>query len=134
MSIPRFWRNMKSRYSLVGKRCTSCQEVFFPPRNFCPQCRRLGELEDYPLKGRGKVLTYTVIRTPPEGFEMLSPYVMALVELDEGPTLTTQVVDVDVNEVYIGMPVEKVFRKISEDGEAGLIYYGYKFRPTAKEE
>ncbi len=125
---------MKSRYSLIGKRCKSCSSIYFPPRNFCPKCRRIGELEDYQLRGKGEVVTYTVIRTPPEGFEMLSPYIMALVKLEEGPMITTQIVDVDVNEVYIGMPVEKVFRKIGEDGEAGLIYYGYKFRPALKEE
>lgn len=134
MSIPRFWRNMRSRYNLVAKRCTSCNNIYFPPRNFCPTCRRLGELEDYQLKGLGEVVTYTVIRTPPEGFEMSAPYIIALVKLEEGPILTTQLVDADVNDVYIGMPVEKVFRRIWEDGEAGLIYYGYKFRPVLKEE
>ncbi|GBE54163.1 MAG TPA: Zn-ribbon domain-containing OB-fold protein [Euryarchaeota archaeon] len=134
MSIPRFWRNIKSRYNLIGKQCKSCKSIYFPPRNFCPKCRRIGELEDYKLKGNGEVVTYTIIRTPPDGFDMVSPYIMGIVELEEGPMLTTQIVDADVNEIYIGMPVKRVFRKIGEDGDAGLIYYGFKFRPASKEE
>ena len=132
-SIPRFWRNMNSRYNLIGKRCTRCGEIYFPPRNFCTRCRRRGELEEVQLSGRGEVVSYTVIRTPPEGFERQAPYVMALVRLDEGVMLTTQIVDVSPEEVEIGMRVESVFRKIQEDGEAGLIYYGFKFKPAEEE-
>ena len=132
-SIPRFWRNMKSRYNLIGRRCRRCGRVYFPPRNLCPNCRRRSELEDFKLNGRGEVVSYTVIHTPPEGFDRQAPYIMALVKLEEGPMVTAQIVDVSLEEVKIGMRVESVFRKIQEDGEAGLIYYGFKFRP-AKEE
>ena len=66
----------------------------------------------------------------PEGFEEYLPYTVALVKLEEGPMLTAQLTDVDPDEVHIGMPVEMVTRKISEDGEAGQILYGYKFRPV----
>ncbi len=130
MSIPRFWRNIKSRYNLIGKRCKRCGEIYFPPRQLCKKCRRLGEMEEYPLEGEGEIETFTVIRTPPEGFERQAPYVMAVVKLKEGVKLTAQIVDVDIDEVKIGMKVRAVFRKISEDGEAGLIYYGYKFAPV----
>ena len=132
-SIPRFWRNLKSRYNLIGRRCRRCGRVYFPPRNLCPNCRRRSELEDFKLNGRGEVVSYTVIHTPPEGFDRQAPYIMALVKLEEGPMVTAQIVDVSLEEVKIGMRVESVFRKIQEDGEAGLIYYGFKFRP-AKEE
>ncbi|WP_456475684.1 Zn-ribbon domain-containing OB-fold protein [Candidatus Pyrohabitans sp.] len=132
-SIPRFWRNMKSRYNLIGRRCRRCGRVYFPPRNLCPNCRRRSELEDFKLNGRGEVVSYTVIHTPPEGFDRQAPYIMALVKLEEGAMVTAQIVDVSLEEVKIGMKVESVFRKIQEDGEAGLIYYGFKFRP-AKEE
>lgn len=130
MSIPRFWRNIKSRYNLIGKKCKRCGEIYFPPRYICKNCRRLGELEDYRLSGEGEIVTFTVIRTPPEGFERQAPYVMAVVKLKEGVMLTAQIVDADIDEVKIGMKVRAVFRKIGEDGEAGLIYYGYKFAPV----
>ena len=57
------------------------------------------------------------------------PYIVALIDLEEGPRITAQLTDVASDEVEIGMPVEMVIRKISEEGERGLIVYGYKFRP-----
>jgi uncharacterized OB-fold protein len=82
------------------------------------------------LKGEGKVVTYTIIHVAPEGFEGQAPYVMAIIELDEGPRITAQIVDCDVDKVEIGMKVKSTFRKIRQDGSTGAVYYGYKFRPT----
>jgi len=129
MSVPRFWRNTKARYRMIGRRCRRCGQVYFPPRNLCRRCRRRGELEEVQLSGRGEVYSFTVIRTPPVGFERSAPYVMALVKLEEGAMVTAQLADVEPEEVRIGMKVRSVFRKIQEDGEAGLIYYGFKFVP-----
>jgi uncharacterized OB-fold protein len=61
-------------------------------------------------------------------FKMFVPYIVALINLEEGPRITAQLADVSPNEVKIGMPVEMVIRKISEEGERGVIQYGYKFR------
>lgn len=130
MSIPRFWRNLPSRYNLIGTRCTRCNSVYFPPRNFCPKCRRQSKLEKFKLKGRGEVLTYTVIHAAPEGFEKQTPYIMAVIKSDEGPSFTAQIVNCSPEDMRIGMRVEKVFRRIQEDGEAGLIHYGFKFQPS----
>ncbi len=129
-NIPRFWRNLKSRYNLTGTRCVNCEEVHFPPRHFCPECRRLSKLEEYSLKGEGEIETYTVIHTAMEGFDGQIPYILAIVKLSDGPRLTTQIVDCEIDDVKIGMMVKSVFRKIQEDGEAGLIHYGYKFKPA----
>ncbi len=129
-NIPRFWRNLKSRYNLVGTKCTNCEEIHFPPRHFCPKCRRLSKLEEFKLEGRGKIETYTVIHTAMDGFEGQIPYVLAIVKMPEGPRLTTQIVDCEIEDVKIGMKVKNVFRKIQEDGEAGLIHYGFKFKPA----
>jgi uncharacterized OB-fold protein len=128
-NIPRFWRNLKSRYNLIGTKCMNCKEVHFPPRHFCPECRRLSRLEEFKLEGRGEIVTYTVIHAPMEGFEGQLPYILAIVKLSDGPKITTQIVDCEIDEVETGMEVKSVFRKIQEDGEAGLIHYGYKFRP-----
>jgi uncharacterized OB-fold protein len=65
----------------------------------------------------------------PGGFEEYLPYTMALVKLSEGPLITAQLTDVDVEEVFVGMPVEMVTRKVMQEGDEGQIVYGYKFRP-----
>jgi hypothetical protein len=131
MSVPRFWREIPHRYSLVGKRCAQCGQVYFPPRDVCPKCRRdsIGKMEDYKLNGTGKILTYTVIHTAPLEFVKQQPYPMAIIELDEGPRLTAQLVDIEPADIRIGLRVKAVFRKIKEDGSKGVIYYGYKFKP-----
>ncbi|RLF49691.1 MAG: transcriptional regulator [Thermoplasmata archaeon] len=131
MAIPRFWRHIGSRYNLVGTKCKVCGKVYFPPRDVCPVCHRksLGSMERVKLSGSGKIYSYTVIHTPQKDFEMQTPYVMAIVELDEGPRVTAQIVDCDPSEVHIGMRVRAVLRRIGEDGEGGIIYYGYKFVP-----
>ena len=54
---------------------------------------------------------------------------MALIKLEEGPMITAQLTDIDIEQVEIGMEVEMVTRKMSDDGVEGMIVYGYKFRP-----
>jgi uncharacterized OB-fold protein len=55
---------------------------------------------------------------------------VAIVKLEEGPLVTAQLTDVDNKGVKIGMPVEMVTRKLREDGDRGILVYGYKFRPV----
>jgi len=81
------------------------------------------------LRGRGTVYTYSIMYNAPQGFEDQKPYVIAIVQLDEGPMVTAQLTDVEHNAVTIGMPVEMVTRKLREEGDEGQIIYGYKFRP-----
>ncbi len=130
MSVPRFWRNLPSRYNLMGTRCVTCESIYFPPRNFCPSCRRQSKLEKEKLAGRGEVETYTIIHTASQGFEKQVPYIMAVIKSEEGPSFTSQIVNCKPDDMKIGLKVEKVFRKIQEDGDAGLIHYGFKFQPT----
>ena len=77
----------------------------------------------------GTVTTFTVIRTASEHFERITPYVLGIVQLDEGPKLTAQIVCTP-EEVRIGMRVRGVFRRIAADGESGVIHYGTKFIPV----
>ena len=85
---------------------------------------------DTKLSGKGKVVTFTIIHVGPEAFEEQIPYPIAIIKLDEGPMITAQIVDCDINEVKIGMRVESTFRKIQQDGSTGAIYYGYKFKKS----
>ncbi len=132
MAIPRFWREIPSRYNLLGSKCGNCGALDFPPRSVCPRCgrRSVGKMQKFRLTGKGKVVTYTVIHDAPKDFDMMKPYVLGIVELDEGVRLTSQIIDVEPGEVKIGMPVEVAFRKLGEEGDAGVIHYGYKFRPV----
>lgn len=127
VSVPRFWREIPQRYNLIGNKCSKCGWINFPPRSICPECkdRELGLVK---LKGGGEVVTYTVIRAAPPGFEELVPYVIAIVQLEEGPRITAQVVDCSPEDISIGAKVRSCFRKIAEDGRAGAISYGYKFK------
>jgi scaffold protein (connect acetoacetyl-CoA thiolase and HMG-CoA synthase) len=134
MSIARFWRETPQRYNLGGCRCANCGTVYFPPRSVCPTCskhrRSIGRLEPFHLSGDGEVVTYTIVHDAAEGFEMQVPYVLAIVKTIEGPQLTGQVVDVDPAEVRIGLKVRATFRRLREEGKAGVIHYGYKFTPA----
>lgn len=130
--VPRFWREIPQRYNLVGNTCSSCGRVFFPPRESCPDCRRrsIGKMQALQLKGKGEIITYTIIHVGPDDFEEQVPYPIAIIQMEEGPRITAQIVDCAPDEVCIGMKVECVFRKIQEDGSNGAIYYGYKFKPV----
>ena len=130
-AVPRFWREIPQRYSIIGNQCTSCNKVFFPPRESCPVCRRKSyqKMKSLKLSGKGKIITYTIIYDAPEAFDKQAPYPMAIIELDEGPRITAQIVDCNIDDVKIGMKVQSTFRKIQQDGKIGAIYYGYKFKP-----
>jgi uncharacterized OB-fold protein len=132
MAIPRFWREIGSRYNLYGSKCGSCGTLDFPPRTVCPMCgrRSVGKMERVKLKGNGTVVSYAVIHDAPPAYEMMKPYVLAIVEMEEGCRVTSQIIDVDPATVKIGMQVEAAFRKLGSEGEAGVIHYGYKFRPA----
>jgi uncharacterized protein len=134
MSIARFWRETPQRYNLGGSKCTVCNTVYFPPRLVCPTCthhrQSIGKMVPFQLSGDGEVYSFTVVHDPAEGFEMQVPYVVALVRTVEGPVLTGQVVDIEPAEAHIGLKVHATFRKLREEGKAGVIHYGYKFAPT----
>lgn len=130
MEVPRHWRLRKQRYSLVGEICPHCDAKIFPPRDVCPECG--GEAKTaYAFSGKGEVYSFTRMGNAPAGFEEQAPYTVALIKLQEGPIVTAQLTDLGDQEVQIGMPVEMVTRKLrSDDGEKGILVYGYKFRPV----
>lgn len=80
------------------------------------------------LGKQGKVLSYTVIRVGPSGFEQQIPYPVLLVELENGERIAGQLVDHIGVELRIGMKVETVLRRVREPDREGVIPYGIKFR------
>jgi uncharacterized OB-fold protein len=122
------WRRIPERYKLEGCECKTCSTKFFPPRKLCPKCRRKGEIDAYRFCGFGTVYSYSEVHSAPAGLELEVPYVLAIVQLDEGPKLTAQLVECEGKDVKIGDKVEFVFRRIRQDDPEGLLHYGYKFR------
>jgi len=131
MVVPRHWREREHRYRLVATKCKICGRIYFPPRSVCPNCGRksIGNMEKLQLSGNGTVYTYTIVHSGMNAFKLQKPYILAIIELEEGPRVTGQIVDAEPNEVYIGMPVRMVFRRIRQEGASGIIHYGYKFAP-----
>ena len=98
---------------LVVQRCTSCGNVQLYARDRCLRCR--GPVEWVDASGRGRVYSFTVIRQNYQRpFRDQLPYVVALVDLDEGPRVMTNVVGCDPDDVYIGMAVQARFEPVSE--------------------
>jgi uncharacterized OB-fold protein len=131
-TAPRFWRENPSRYNLVGFKCNSCGRSYFPRRAICPVCHRksVGNMEEIKLKGMGKIFSLTEVHDSLEELALQKPYVVAMVEFDEGPKLTGQVIDCEACDLQIGTPVRVTLRKLSEEGPSGIIHYGYKFVPV----
>lgn len=86
-------------------------------------------IEAYSFSGLGEIYSFTTVFEAPSGYEEFVPYVIALIKLKEGVMITAQVTDLGNEDVYIGMKVEMITRKIKSDGDRGIIVYGYKFRP-----
>jgi hypothetical protein len=123
-----YWEGA-GRGELVLQRCRRCRVVQHRPRAVCAGC--LGaEIEHFVASGRGKVYTYTIThQNQAPGFREATPYVMAYVELEEGPRLLTNLVDCDPEQVRIGMPVRVDFAPCEPSPE-GDVFAVPRFRPA----
>lgn len=129
MRLAPHWRVRAQRYQLRGEVCECCGEHLFPPRDVCPACHQSAN-GSFVFSGEGTVYSFSTVYEAPRGFERFAPYTVALVRLKEGPLVTAQLTDVDPADVHIDMPVEMITRVLQEEGEDGMIIYGYKFRPV----
>ncbi len=106
------------------QRCAACGKRQFPPRMLCSHCgaRAPAWVEN---DGLGTVYSFTIVHRPPEQSFMADvPYVVAIVELDAGPKMMSNVVGVPPDQVRIGMRVRPVFERATD--EITLV----KFRPA----
>ena len=109
-----FWEGTK-KCRLLIQECDDCKEKIFYPRKSCPACWS-SNLGWYESTGKGKIYTYTVTMTGVEKeFAEDLPYVLACVDLEEGIRMMTRIVDCDPEAVEIGMDVEVVFEKATDD-------------------
>lgn len=101
------------RGELVVQRCRACDEYVFIPQPVCTKCFS-ADLEWLPSSGRGTVYSYTVVWRPQlPAFDV--PYVIAIVEMDEGWYTFTNIVDCPPDDVRVGMPVRVHFQPMSDD-------------------
>ena len=129
MPSARSWREYPRRYRYEASVCKKCGKWFFPARLVCDACKSQ-EFETKAMRRTGKILTHTIIRQPVSAFVDQAPFAVAVVEMDDGPRLTAQVVDYQAGQLKVGQKVKLEFRKVSEEGAAGVINYGYKAVPV----
>jgi uncharacterized OB-fold protein len=108
-----FWDGTKQG-ELRLQRCDSCSHTYFPPRPFCPKCASR-EVSVYTASGKGKLWSYVIHHRPMPGFT--PPYSIAVVELEEGPRMMTNIVECEQTPeaLQLDMPVEVTFKAISDD-------------------
>jgi uncharacterized OB-fold protein len=110
-----FWQGT-SQGELRLQRCRACDRAYFPPQPFCPRCAS-DDVEIIRASGNGTLHSYVINDRAAPGFT--APYVIAVVELDEGPHLLTNLVQVepDPDALPLDLPVEVVFETV---GDASL--------------
>ncbi|MFA6805589.1 MAG: Zn-ribbon domain-containing OB-fold protein [Candidatus Methanomethylophilaceae archaeon] len=130
-SVAKEWREIPGRYNLQGTKCENCGKIYFPSRSFCPKCRRdsIGKMTPVKLDRKGFVYTFSVVHEAPDCNNRQKPYAVVMVKTSDDILLSGQLVDVEPENIEIGMPVRAVLRKLDADGPAGVIHYGFKFVP-----
>jgi uncharacterized OB-fold protein len=116
-----FWDGLKD-HKLLIQRCASCGALRHPPRPMCPACNSL-EWDTVTASGRGTVHSFVMPQHPPMPF-MEYPYIVALVDLEEGTRLLSNLCEIAPEEASIGMPVEVFYEEFDE----GLVLH--QFRPA----
>ena len=110
---------------LVVQRCAGCGALRFPPRELCSSCLST-DVRWEPVSGRGEIFSYNVMhQIYHPAFAAAVPYAVVVVKLEEGPKLTSNLVDCPLDAIRVGMPVEVVFEPISPEVTLP------KFRPRA---
>jgi uncharacterized protein len=110
-----FW-HATAEGRLLLRRCRDCGTVIWYPRTMCPECASVNT-EWFEAAGRGRIYSYTVNHRGEGAYSGLPPFVLAYVELDEGPRLMTNIVGADPADLAVGVPVEVVFHDTA-DGSA----------------
>src|ERR1700710_2819316 len=107
-----FWDGTQAG-ELRLQRCDACANVYFPPRPFCPSCASR-KVSVFKASGKGKLYSYIIHHRPAPGFT--PPYSIAVVELEEGPRMMTNIVDCPQTPeaLQLDMKVQVKFEKIDD--------------------
>jgi uncharacterized OB-fold protein len=109
-----YWEGT-SRGELRIQRCRSCGDAYFYPRPFCPSCSSR-DVEWFTASGRATLHTYVIVHRGAHGFQDWTPYVIAIVQLDEGPRMMSNVIGVEpaAENLPVGLPLEVTFEPLSD--------------------
>ena len=118
-----FWEGTRAG-ELRLQKCSACAQAYFPPRPFCPQCGSR-DVAVIRASGRATLLSYVIHHRNVPGF--VPPYSIAVVQLEEGPRMMTNIVEVEQTPaaLRLDMPLEVVFQALNEEISLPL------FRPAA---
>lgn len=108
-----FWAKV-SQHELWIQRCVDCLKPFFYPRMVCPHCLS-DKIEWFEVSGRGSLYSYMINHRPAPGFEEDSPYAIAIVQLEEGPRMMSNIVGIEntPENLILDMPLRVVFEDIT---------------------
>jgi len=117
---------------LIGSKCLDCGEVSIPQREICPVCHS-HKTEIVHFSGKGKLVAYTVISVPPvkmaeAGYDSKNPYCVGIVELNEGPRISAQILDMDLTHpetIEIGTELEMTTIQ-RQEGDVQKTYLAFK--------
>lgn len=118
-----FW-DATAEGRFILQKCDSCSCIQWFPRNYCADCSA-NSFTTFDCSGKGVVYSYTIIRKVANAYKGATPFVVAYVELEEGPRIMTNIVECEPDEVAVGMNVEMVFH---DTGEGNALY---RFRPAS---
>lgn len=109
-----FWDGAR-RHELRIQRCRACGRAYFFPRPFCPHCSS-HDVEWFTASGRATLHTYVISQRPAPGFQDWLPYVIAIVQLEEGPRMMSNVIGVEPvpESLPIDLPLEVTWEEQSD--------------------
>ena len=108
-----YWEYSR-RHELRMQKCIACGNIRFPVSIVCPECHSL-DAEWTKLSGKGKVYSYIVFRQAYHpSYVNEIPYIVGIIELDEGPRMESNIVGCDIEDITIDMPVEVVFDDVTD--------------------
>jgi uncharacterized OB-fold protein len=107
-----YWEGT-ARGELLLQRCRACVNTYFPPQPFCRSCGS-DDVEVVHASGRGSLYSYVITHRAAPGFE--APYVIAVVQLEEGPRLLSNLVGIqpDPDALPLDLPLEVVYETVGE--------------------
>lgn len=109
-----YWDGLKD-HKLLIQRCNSCESAYFYPRPFCPKCFTF-DVQWFEASGKAKLYSFVINHRPAPGFGP-EPYVIAIVELDEGPRMMSNLIgiDPDPNKIRCDMRLQIAYEDVSDE-------------------
>ena len=122
-----FWE-ATARGALLLRRCDACAAVIWYPRAFCPMCQSM-ETSWIESSGRGTVYSFSITRKGAGAWAGAAPYVIAYVELEEGPRVLTNIVGCAVEDVHVDMAVKVTFDPVVDEAGRDTMAM-FRFEPA----